>query len=196
MGTEHLRDVRLYGALGKKYGRVHRLAVRSCREAAQALARLLPGFAQDVIGHEAGFHVFAGTKDAEGNIGPDALDAPIGQGESVFLVPVIAGRKQRGLLQTVIGVILIVVGYYTGGSTVGPGMAMLGAGLALGGIIQMVAAKSLASSDEDARSESYRFSGPANITRQGVPVPVVYGEVIAGSVVASQGLKSVEKALA
>jgi predicted phage tail protein len=52
------------------------------------------------------------------------------------------------------------------------------------------------SSPNDSRTESYRFSGPANITKQGVAVPVVYGEVMAGSVVASQGLKAVEKAIA
>jgi len=198
LGPENLRDVRLYGSLGKKYGRVHRLAVRTCREAAQALAEMIPGFRRDVIGHEPGFHIFAGTKDVEGNISAEALDAPIGRGEPVFIVPVVEGRKQQGVLSIVIGVILIIVGFFSYGSTTSTGMAMIGAGigLAVGGIMQMNAAKTAASAAEDARQNSYRFSGPVNVTRQGVAVPVVYGEVMCGSVVASQGLKAVEKALA
>lgn len=196
LGTENLRDVRLYGLLGKRYGRVHRLAVRTCREAAQALAQMLPGFAKDVIGHEAGFHIFAGTKDAQGNIGADALDAPIGRDEVVFIVPVVEGRKQQGVLTVVIGIILVIVGFFTYGATTTEGMVMIsaGVGLAAAGIMQMNAAKAANSAADDARQSSYRFSGPINVTRQGVAVPVVYGEVMCGSVVASQGLKSVEKA--
>src|SRR5574344_1910257 len=40
--SEELRTIRLYGKLGAKFGRVHRLAVSSCAEAMQALAVLLP----------------------------------------------------------------------------------------------------------------------------------------------------------
>jgi predicted phage tail protein len=36
--------------------------------------------------------------------------------------------------------------------------------------------------------ESYSFSGIQNVSRQGVPVPVVYGETIVGSVVISAGI--------
>jgi len=36
--------------------------------------------------------------------------------------------------------------------------------------------------------ESYSFSGIQNVSRQGVPVPLVYGETIVGSVVISAGI--------
>jgi predicted phage tail protein len=36
--------------------------------------------------------------------------------------------------------------------------------------------------------ESYSFSGIQNTSRQGTPVPVVYGETIVGSVVISAGI--------
>jgi predicted phage tail protein len=35
---------------------------------------------------------------------------------------------------------------------------------------------------------SYSFSGVQNVSRQGVPVPVVYGEVLIGSIVISAGI--------
>ena len=36
--------------------------------------------------------------------------------------------------------------------------------------------------------ESYSFSGIQNTSRQGLPVPLVYGETIVGSVVISAGI--------
>jgi predicted phage tail protein len=42
-------------------------------------------------------------------------------------------------------------------------------------------------SDKDPR-KSYSFSGIQNVSRQGVPVPVIYGETIVGSVVISAAI--------
>ena len=36
----------------------------------------------------------------------------------------------------------------------------------------------------------FAFSGLENVSQEGIPVPVVYGEVIVGSVVLSTGLKA------
>lgn len=41
---ERIRTVRLYGWLGRAFGREHRLAVASPAEAVRALCALLPGF--------------------------------------------------------------------------------------------------------------------------------------------------------
>ena len=49
-------------------------------------------------------------------------------------------------------------------------------------------------SEEDPR-KSYSFSGVQNTSRQGVPVPVVYGEVLVGSVVISAGVDTVQVAV-
>jgi predicted phage tail protein len=40
--------------------------------------------------------------------------------------------------------------------------------------------------------KSYSFSGIQNVSRQGVPVPIVYGETIVGSVVLSAGINTEE----
>ena len=42
---------------------------------------------------------------------------------------------------------------------------------------------------EKGKNEGYSFSGPENVTEQGVPVPLVYGRVYCGSVVISAGLE-------
>ena len=46
-------------------------------------------------------------------------------------------------------------------------------------------------SEQDPR-KSYSFSGIQNTSRQGVPVPIVYGETLVGSVVISAGIDTVQ----
>jgi predicted phage tail protein len=45
---------------------------------------------------------------------------------------------------------------------------------------------------QDDPRKSYSFSGIQNTSRQGVPVPIVYGETVVGSVVISAGIDTVQ----
>ena len=47
--TPTLKTIRLYGALGAEFGRLHRLAVGSAAEAVRALCALLPGFERRML---------------------------------------------------------------------------------------------------------------------------------------------------
>ena len=188
IGAQDLREVRLYGHLAQRFGRIHRLAVRSCREAIQALCHLLPGFEAQVLRHNVpGYHVFGGERRAANCRKAETLDGPLGRGEPVCIVPAIAGSKKNGLLQTIAGIALIVVGAITGqGYLVQAGIA-----LTLGGITQlMTPTRKAGENPSDSRFASYAFDGPVNSTRQGMPVPVVIGEMIVGSQVVSQSLYS------
>lgn len=64
----------------------------------------------------------------------------------------------------------------------------IGASLVLGGVSQLLTpvpqTATGADSEQDPR-KSYSFSGIQNVSRQGVPVPIVYGETIVGSVTIS-----------
>lgn len=192
IGSEQLREVRLYGWLGKKYGRVHRVAVSTPREAAQALAVILPGFQKDVIDHREGFHIFVGALSKESNIGEDALDCLIGKSEAVCIVPVVQGAKSA-LLSVVLGGAIFALGFISGGSA---WLMFAGVGIALGGVIQaLMPNQQQPDNANDSRLSSFAFGSVANSTEQGVAIPVVYGEVIAGSVVTSQGLSAVELAV-
>lgn len=53
------------------------------------------------------------------------------------------------------------------------------------------ASRSRSSAQDDPRS-NFSFSGVQNTTRAGVPVPIVYGEIIVGSVVVSAGIDTVQ----
>lgn len=196
IGQDQLREVRLYGVLGKKYGRVHQLAVATVREAAQALGVIIPGFAKDVLEHKDGFHLFTGAIKKEANVGERSLDCRLGRGEAICIVPAIAGAKQGGVLQVIVGAVLLVAGFFTGGATWGAAMMIGGGALMLGGILQMsMPVPDATAASSESRAESYAFGSVANSTAQGVAVPVVYGRGICGSVVVSQGLTAVEMAV-
>ena len=184
--SERIKTVRLYGKLGAKFGRVHLLAVRTAAEAVRALSVMVPGFDQYMRDAPQKYAVFAGRD----NLAVEQLGHPTGRAD-IRIAPVPAGAKQGGLFQVIVGVILIVVGYFTGGTTWGPAMMMMGAGMAISGAIMMLSPQTSGStSAEDGPNNraSYAFNGPVNTVAQGNPVPVLYGELIVGSSVISGGI--------
>jgi predicted phage tail protein len=62
----------------------------------------------------------------------------------------------------------------------------------LGGIAQLLTPTPKISQDEGDPRKSFSFSGIQNTNRAGVPVPVVYGETLVGSVVISAGIDIVQ----
>src|SRR3989304_6260946 len=115
--SERIKTVRLYGKLGAKFGRVHLLAVRTAAEAVRALSVMVPGSDQYMRDAPQKSAVFAGRD----NLAVEQLGHPTGRAD-IRIAPVPAGAKQGGLFQVIVGVILIVVGYFTGGTTWGPAM--------------------------------------------------------------------------
>ena len=65
----------------------------------------------------------------------------------------------------------------------------VGIGLVLFGIAQALSPQpEVASIDESAQLESFTFSNVVNTSKQGLPVPIAYGRVFAGSAVLSSSL--------
>lgn len=183
-----LRTVRLYGVLAKKFGRKFQFDVNSPKEAVAALRATVPGFEAHLLEHsEPGYHVFTGKE----NIGVNQLEHPTNQ--DIRIVPAITGAKKGGVLQTILGVVLVVVGVFTtifgdySGSVI-----QLGVSLIIGGVAQMLFAppkpKSAADRESPNNRPSYSFDGAVNTSQQGNPVPVGYGRLIVGSQVISAGM--------
>ena len=185
-----MKTVRLYGKLGAKFGRVHRLAVSSAREAVHALCIVVPGFEQYMRESNHGYTVFVGGE----NQTLDTLGHPSGKSD-IRIAPIPAGAKRGGLFQVIVGIVLVVAGFFTGGSTWGPALMVMGAGMALSGAMLMLSPQSTGSASADSvnNQASYAFNGPVNTVAQGNPVPLAYGEVICGSCVISGGIFSEER---
>lgn len=186
-----LKDIKLYGHLGRRFGKLHRLDVAGPLDAIRALSVLKPGFEQALVRHPGGYRVFM---DASALHSRDELHLP-GRRE-IRIVPVVQGAG-NGIGQIFMGVALVVAGIYAPellpemgasasvASTVGTMAISFGASLVLGGLAQMLA-KNPASRPNS--SASYLFNGPVNTTEQGNPVPVLYGRLIVGSQVVSASL--------
>jgi predicted phage tail protein len=191
-----LRTIRLYGKLGNQFGRVHKLAVANVREAIKALSVLLPGFERELVTSKARgivYAVFIGKR----NITKEDLQHPAGE-EEIRIAPILQGAKQAGIFQVIVGAVLVVVGAVAsayGFGAVGAPMMKLGAVMALGGVVQMLAPQQVGQSAKDnpGNAASYNFNGAVNTTAQGNPVPILYGRMMVGSAVISAGIYSEDK---
>ena len=192
---EILREVRLYGHLGKRFGRIHHLAVETTAEAVRALCVVIEGFERYVLQHSApGYRVWAGRA----NLGADDLAQPVGTREVIRIVPVVEGAKRRGLGQTIVGAVLIVAGMVMTAYGVPGGAQVTQAGIAMviGGVIQMLSPQRGADgTEQDKNGPSYSFNGAVNVDAEGGCVPVLYGEMTVGSVVISGGIRTADIAV-
>jgi len=198
---EKLRTIRLYGSLGATFGRVHRFVCHDTAGAVRALCAMVPGFEAALIRSRdagQGVAVFVGKQ----NIGCDMLAAPVGA-EDIRIAPVIAGSGRGGAFQIILGAVLVAAAFMTGGAALGAtgimfsGMAGqmafgVGVSMVLGGVSQLLTKQpaGLASVASPENGASYHFNGPVNVTAQGNPVPVLYGEMTVGSVTVSGDLYS------
>jgi predicted phage tail protein len=200
-----LREIRLSGELGKRFGRIHRLAVDTPAEAIRALCVIVSGFRDFLLNSEQNgirYRLIAGKQE----ITPVNLDADIhmrrGISASFRLVPVMRGSKSPWASILVGAVLIAATGgfgaplaagiFATGGAMAGASafIGQLGISLMLGGVVGLLASdppnSDLSLADDKA---SYIFNGPVNTTQQGECVPVAYGEIICGSAVISSGYR-------
>jgi len=177
-----LRTVRLYGKLGTLFGRVHRLAVASPREAMRALCVIVPGFERFMLTSNTKGLEFAVFVDKT-NIGESEL-AFEGKGD-IRIAPVMKGSKRGGVLQTIIGVVLIAASFIPGfQALLAPGIA-----LAAGGVVQMLSPQSTGlKGREDPDNKPSYAGGPVNTTAMGNPVGILAGRRRIGGAIISAGI--------
>ncbi|WP_115530260.1 tail assembly protein [Xanthomonas campestris] len=183
-----VRVVRLYGTLRAKFGKEFRLAVASPAEAISALSVQLPGFQAFLMGAKdrgLTFAVFNGRR----NLSEDQLHDPPGD-DAIRIAPVLQGSKRGGVLQTIIGAVLIVAGALLITTPFGVPLVSAGVSMVIGGVVQMLSPtqKGLGTQDSPDNRPSYAFNGPVNVQAQGNPVPLAYGRCWIGSAVISGGI--------
>ena len=182
-----LKTIKLYGVLGKKFGKEFHLAVESTREAVKALSVQVPGFEQFMLtAHEQGL-AFAVFQDDE-NISEDQIDFETGA-KVIKIVPKVIGAGGSGILQTILGAVMIVVGVITQQYwAVGMGVGMM-----IGGIAQMLAPKvDTEDQNQDGNKANKGFGGAVTTIAQGNPVPILYGQREVGGFIVNAGQFAVD----
>ena len=194
-----LKTIKLYGVLGKKFGKEFKLAVESTREAVKALSVQVPGFEQFMLtAHEQGL-TFAVFQDDE-NISEDQIDFETGA-KVIKIVPKVIGAGGNGALQTILGVVMVVagavIGYVAGwtgiGAQIGVSMIAAGVGMIVGGIAQMMMPKmDEDDQNQDGNKSNKGFGGAVTTIAQGNPVPILYGQREVGGFIVNAGQFAVD----
>lgn len=103
----------------------------------------------------------------------ESMHQPLGDREEIHIAPAITFGKDSGLVQTIIGVTLIVVGIAMGGVFWPSIFITTGLSMVIGGIMQMLAPQPQLNSDQENRS---RYLGaPGNTSKIGTRIAIGYG---------------------
>lgn len=184
-----LKTIKLYGILGKKFGKQFKLDVANTREAMRALSAQVPGFEKFMLhAHEQGL-TFAVYQDKH-NISEQEIDMNT-DATVIKIVPKVIGAGGDGIVQTIIGAILIVAGavamYF--GQPWGANLIGAGIGMMIGGVAQMLMPKidNTQDSNQDGNKANMGFGGAVTTVAQGNPVPVLRGRREVGGFIVSAG---------
>lgn len=173
----------LYGGL-RECGRRFDLQVSSPAEAVHALMVQIPVLRKKLM--KGFYQVRFGRRDWS----EAELKSSFGEtGEGILhIVPRVQGAgKNGGIIQTIVGVVIAVVGAYFAQ----PWAVQLGIGLAVGGVAQMLTKPPKFEGGKGVESSrNSGFSNLSNTAAQGQPMPLAYGRIYCGSRVVSQGIES------
>ena len=185
-----LRKIKLYGRLAKFIGkRVLEADVSSAAEAVRFLLANWPELEHHMADQH--YRVSLGGYD----LVEDELHDPAGK-QPIKIVPVVTGagavgRIIAGAALIALSFVIIPLGIAAAGAGIATMVGGIGASLVLGGVAQLLTPTPTLSLGTDSPNDprkSYSFSGIQNTSRQGTPVPIVYGEMLVGSVVISAGI--------
>ena len=192
-----LRKLKLYGELAEFVG--HKEFEIQVDSLAKAVSFLVNNFPQ--------VEKYMNPQYYQVKVGNYAVDEeeiyhPIGQ-EDIHIVPIISGAG-GGMRKVLLGAALIGIAFATGGASLtksglvfeasrlggaylAQAFVYTGAFLVLNGVSEMLfpLPKPKEFKSEQDPQLSFSFSGTQNTSRAGTPVPIVYGEIVTGSVVIS-----------
>ena len=193
-----LRKIKLYGELAKFLGQ--KTFEAEVNNAAQAIRFLVVNFPQ-LEKHMADKHYKVSVADWE--LTKEQLHYPNGQ-EDIRIIPIVGGAGGNGLGRFILGAAMIGAAFIPGLQGISIGtfggtpitvsqiVGTIGASLAFQGIAQMLTpVPDIPEREQDPRL-SFNFSGIQNTSRAGVAVPVIYGQVLTGSVVISAGIETAQ----
>jgi predicted phage tail protein len=198
----------LHGRL-RKFGPVHDIGILTAAEAFRALSITKPGFREAMA--EGEYRVVRGKRRGGVDLDPLGLHLRVAPGSELHVVPVGKGSGGRGggAAKAILGATIMVAAVVASGGTAA-GLAapivsgwagtitfgnvfMFGAAMFLGGVSQLVSPQPKTPTRTNVSDDrSYLLSGVSNTVEQGSPVPLVYGRVRVGSIVASIGYSAEE----
>ena len=198
-----LRKIKLHGELAEFLGQDEFEAV--VKTTAEAVKFLITNFPKlEAYMSNRYYQVLVGDNELD----KDQIHDPVGKSE-IHIVPVISGSGGSPFGRILLGAALIgasflfpgaglfgttsafgatkAVGFTAAGigTAIGTGLSAIGAGLVLNGVSEILFPPPTFEEPEDDPRISFNFSGVQNTSRAGTAHPIVYGEIVCGSVVIS-----------
>ena len=197
-----LRKIKLHGELAEFLGQDEFEAV--VKTTAEAVKFLITNFPKlEAYMSNRYYQVLVGGNELD----KDQIHDPVGKSE-IHFVPVISGAGGSSFNRILLGGALIgasflfpgagLFGTYGTGMTpaviagkgalatkIGTALSAVGAGLVLNGVSEILFPLPTPEEQEDDPRISFNFSGVQNTSRAGTAHPIVYGEIVCGSVVIS-----------
>jgi predicted phage tail protein len=205
----NVRTLHLHGELADRYGAEHPVAAGTIFDAIRIVDCNHPGFCQAI--RRSKFHIAVGPADLDEatELLPHQYGVPRSNADW-HLVPALEGGKGRTgkiIFSIIVGGALLATGI--GGAALGafaPGvtglglagtafsisfstMALMGAGIFLGGLSMLLAPVPKTDTAER-KPTTFSFDGPGEIDDEGGPIPIIIGEVITGAVRVASAVES------
>ena len=189
-----LKKIKVYGTLRKFLGQSEfDVELNTPREAISFLVCNFKGIEEHMA--EQFYTIQVGTKV----ITEDLLN--LNTQDDIKIIPVVHGNFFPILLGAgaLFGASAITAGTFLGSTLLVNTLRTIGVSLLIDGVTSMLTPQqnNLSPSGQDsldpaALASNYSFTGLTNISRAGVPVNLVYGEILVGSIVVSNGVDTVQ----
>ena len=197
-----LRKIKLHGELAEFLGQDQFEAV--VKNTAEAVKFLITNFPKlEAYMSNRYYQVLVGDNELD----KEQIHDPVGKSE-IHFVPVISGAGGSSFNRILLGGALIGASFLFPGAglfgtqalgatgtaglagagiatKIGTALSAVGAGLVLSGVSEILFPLPTPEEQEDDPSISFNFSGVQNTSRAGTAHPIVYGEIVCGSVVIS-----------
>jgi predicted phage tail protein len=182
-----LTEVILEGPLGKAFGRKWKFAISSPAEALRMVNANKPGvfiWIRQNLDKYARYRVICEyDKGRTEELDADEYKSIQGSPKRIRFVPLIEGAGAAA--RFIVGAVLVIVGLFTEIFSAGTStqLVIAGAAMMIGSLVEMLSPhpKKKDASANAQNAGSYYFNGAVNTTEQGVPVQLVYGQMVVGS---------------
>ena len=189
-----LKKIKVYGTLRKFLGQSEfDVDLNTPREAISFLVCNFKGIEEHMA--EQFYTIQVGAKV----ITEDLLN--LNTQDDIKIIPVVHGNFFPILLGAgaLFGASAITAGTFLGSTLLVNALTAVGTSMLIDGVTQMLSPQqnNLSPTGQDALdpgalASNYSFTGLTNISRAGIPVNLVYGEIVVGSIVVSNGVDTVQ----
>ncbi len=194
-----LREIKVYGELADFCG--YKSLTADVKTAADAIKCLI-GNNPELEPHMCSRYYKVIVEDNPITI--KELHYPAGR-TAIKIIPVVTGEGGRGLGSILFGAALIGLSFVTFGTSAAfsgvqftaagiaggfgsKALLYVGASLLLNGVSSMLTPTQPINNSEADPENSFAFSSPINVSRAGIPIPLIYGRRVVGSAVISAGI--------